>query len=80
MNDKEKIKLLEEDIEFLVARADHAGACHFTTDRDTGLSSNSIVNIAYGMQGAKQKLPAHRKTPEVIAAMERIRALLFRRR
>jgi len=36
------------DITFLLERANKAGCCSFREDRDCGLSSNSIVMIAYG--------------------------------
>jgi hypothetical protein len=38
----------QEDIDFLLERAMHAGKCSFSKDRDFGASSNSIVEIAYG--------------------------------
>jgi len=46
------------DIKFLLDRARKAGSCFFTDDRDTGTSSNSIVDIAYGIiKLEKQKYP-----------------------
>lgn len=36
------------DVDFLVARSGHAGSCSFSDGRETGMSSNSIVAIAYG--------------------------------
>jgi hypothetical protein len=39
---------LEEDIKYLLARAGQAGSCHFSDEgRDVGMSSNSLVSIAY---------------------------------
>lgn len=49
----------EKDIEFLLKRAMQAGRCDFEDTRDTGLSSNSIVGIAYGIIKLQdQKLPS----------------------
>jgi hypothetical protein len=42
-----------EDIQFLVDRASQAGTCSFREDRDCGASSNSIVEIAYGVTPLK---------------------------
>lgn len=39
---------LKADIAFLSDRASRTGSCSFSQDRDTGISSNSIVAIAYG--------------------------------
>ena len=48
----------EADIRFLAKRAMQAGRCSLDSDRDTGVSSNSIVGIAYGLIRLKaQKLP-----------------------
>jgi len=44
------------DIEFLVNRTMKAGTCNFTGERDTGMSSNSIVAIAYGMRKLKDQI------------------------
>ena len=38
---------LKADLLFLSNRAESAGRCRFSSDRDTGMSSNSIVSIAY---------------------------------
>jgi len=38
---------LRKDIEFLLNRANNAGMCSFSLNRDFGISSNSIVEIAY---------------------------------
>lgn len=40
---------LKIDIEYLVNRQIKSNGLHFTDDRETGLSSNSIVAIAYGV-------------------------------
>lgn len=49
----------EIDIRFLVRRCEKAGSCSFSEVRDTGLSSNSIVSIAYGCLALRdQCLPA----------------------
>ena len=48
----------EQDLKFLVERQMKAGSISFTGDRDTGLSSNSIVAIAYGFETLeRQKFP-----------------------
>lgn len=53
-----KDKESREDPDFLFNRAMSAGCCSFQADRDTGTSSNSIVEIAYGYANIKdQKLP-----------------------
>jgi hypothetical protein len=52
---------MQMDIGFLLRRAMKAGTCSFTSDRDTGLSSNSIVAIAYGLIPlSQQTLPMDR--------------------
>ena len=49
----------QEDINFLLNRSLKAGCCSFSSDRDTGISSNSIVAIAYGAKPLeKQDLPS----------------------
>lgn len=46
------------DIAFLAERSGWAGHCLFTEDREVGISSNSIVAIAYGLRTlAQQELP-----------------------
>ena len=37
------------DVDFLSKRQANAGIIHFSNERDYGLSSNSIVSIAYGL-------------------------------
>ncbi len=43
------------DIDFLVARNMKAGSLSFSAGRETGISSNSIVAIAYGKQKLNQQ-------------------------
>ena len=46
------------DFDFLLDRAGRCGAIHFTEGRETGISSNSIVGIAYGIVPLeKQEMP-----------------------
>lgn len=48
-----------EDIAFLVPRASRAGWIEFGAKRDYGMSSNSIVAIAYGVRPLdKQVMPS----------------------
>lgn len=50
---------LHQDIKFLAERQLKAGSFSMRVDRDTGISSNSIVAIAYGLEELKnQKLPS----------------------
>ena len=50
---------LKKDIEFLAERQLKAGAISFMGDRETGLSSNSIVSIAYGLEPLEyQRFPS----------------------
>lgn len=87
----ERRKAVEDDIDFLARRAMHAGCCSFREDRDFGISSNSLVAIAYGLKAPWQqelpvdgsdlaaceravaRLPGHRRTPVVLAALDRAR-------
>lgn len=84
----EKLEGAEADVAFLLARAGHAGSCSFRPGRWTGMSSNAIVNVAFGgKQDALpsdmsdylacvrtvRRLPKHRKTPQVWAALARAR-------
>ncbi|MDD5303086.1 MAG: hypothetical protein PHS14_08240 [Elusimicrobia bacterium] len=82
----------EADIAFLLARARQAGGIYFSEERDVGLSSNSLVAIAYGSaesqtlprdqsdldacEHAFAKLPEHRKTIEARAALARARTAI----
>ena len=53
------IAQLNEDIKFLAERQLKAGSFGLSSDRCTGLSSNSIVAIAYGIISIEdQELPA----------------------
>lgn len=46
------VEQLEADVRFLLARAGGANCCRMAEEgRDTGMSSNSIVSIAYGEIG-----------------------------
>ena len=50
---------LQEDVKFLAERQLKLASASFTQDRDTGVSSNSIVAIAYGVNSIEnQKFPA----------------------
>ena len=73
------------DVDFLLARAMLAGSVSFSNHtRWTGMSSNSIVSVAYGGQQecmpfdrsdyaacvrTVRRLPKHRKTPAVYEAL-----------
>jgi hypothetical protein len=46
----------DQDIEFLVKRAGNASRISFTEERDTGMSSNSIVSIAYGYEQLENQI------------------------
>lgn len=47
------------DIKFLARRSMLAGTCSFTPERECGVSSNSIVAIAYGIEKLKdQNMPS----------------------
>lgn len=79
---------LEADVAFLLLRADAAGSINFTNDRWTGMSSNALVALAYGGKQTAMpsdradyaacvrsyhRLPRHRKTAEVRAALLKAR-------
>lgn len=50
---------LMADREFLLDRSTKAGTCRLSGYRDTGISSNSIVAIAYGIEKLKdQRMPS----------------------
>jgi len=50
---------LQQDIKFLAERQLKAGSVSFMGERETGISSNSIVAIAYGLESLeKQKFPS----------------------
>jgi len=50
------VKETEQDIKFLLKRSMKAGCCNFTAERDTGISSNSIVAIAYGFDDLSEQI------------------------
>jgi hypothetical protein len=80
------------DIAFLLARACQAGGMSFREERDVGLSSNSLVAIAYGStepqilprdqsdldacERAFARLPEHRKGAKATAALYRARVAI----
>ena len=79
---------LNADIKFLLERSSEAGSCDFTNERWTGTSSNALVRFAYGGKhdcmpsdrsdyGAclrtVRRLPRHRRTPQVMAALREAR-------
>jgi len=81
-------KQLEADVAFLLLRARAAGSMSLRNNRWTGLSSNALVEFAYGgVQSAMPsdrgdyaacvrtyvRLPAHRKTAAVRAALRKAR-------
>lgn len=46
------------DFDFLLDRAMRCGSISVTRERETGISSNSIVGIAYGVESLdKQRMP-----------------------
>ena len=78
----------QADTAFLLARAGHAGSCSFAPGRWTGMSSNAIVSVAFGGDQIAlpsdmsdylacvrtfRRLPRHRRTPTVRAALKRAR-------
>lgn len=84
MTDTLTYEQLQADVAFLLMRADCAGSCNFTSDRWTGMSSNALVSVAYGGDQPDLpwdrgdyaacvrtfvRLPQHRRTPEVRAAL-----------
>lgn len=95
MSEIEQLKL---DVKFLLERAQKAGSCSFGSEeegRETGVSSNSIVAIAYGLTTKQElpwdifdlaacrrmwsKLPAHRKTTAAINAMDAAETFVAKR-
>ena len=51
-------KEMLQDIKFLAKRSMFAGSCSFMPEREVGVSSNSIVAIAYGISKLRaQRLP-----------------------
>lgn len=82
------------DIQFLLARSECAGSCSFGSDRWTGLSSNSLVQFAYGGKHdcmpsdrsdyaacvrTVRRLPKHRRTLAVMSALRKAREAYLRR-
>jgi hypothetical protein len=81
------INELRDDIDYLARRAQRAGSFSCSERRDTGMSSNAIVSLAYGVgeQGALPSdrsdyaacvnavrgLPRHRRTPKVMDALRK---------
>lgn len=78
------VEQLQEDIAFLLLRSSEAGSCDFTSARWTGMSSNALVRFAYGGKHdcmpsdrsdfhacvlTVKRLPKHRRTPAVMAAL-----------
>lgn len=68
---------MQEDIEFLAKRAGRAGSFDASEGRDWGISSNSLVSLAYGVgdlqmpadwwdyaacERVMSRLPVHRQT------------------
>lgn len=85
---------MQADIDFLLLRAGSAGSCSFSSDRWTGMSSNSIVSVAYGGEQKNmpfdrsdyaacirtvQRLPRHRRTPAVLTALWKAREFYLSR-
>ena len=85
---------LEMDIRFLARRAGNAGAFICSEDRDWGISSNSLVDVAYGVGKqimpsdwsdyaacvrAVRHLPRHRRTKMILHALRRARRCVERR-
>ncbi|MBA9071786.1 hypothetical protein FHR71_005572 [Methylobacterium sp. RAS18] len=94
MTPEQKIAEMEADIAFLLLRAGSAGSASFSSGRWTGLSSNALVSVAYGgeqhtMPGDRSdyaacvrtyaRLPKHRRTPTVRAALRAAKAALIER-
>lgn len=87
-------KQLEADVAFLVLRAKSAGSISFNDQRWTGQSSNALVDLAYGGEQTAMpsdrgdyaacvltyaRLPAHRKTEAVRAALKAAREAYLER-
>lgn len=79
---------LEADVAFLVLRARCAGSAYFGADRWTGMSSNALVDLAYGGEQTAMpsdrsdyaacvrtyaRLPVHRRTKAVREGLKRAR-------
>ena len=58
MSERMDLRMAKADVAFLLDRVRWAGYCRFTEDREVGISSNSIVAIAYGQKTlAEQEMP-----------------------
>lgn len=77
---------LEDDVQFLACRASAAGSFGWDEERDSGISSNSLVGLAYGIGEQKmpsdrsdyaacvravRKLPRHRRTKNILSALKK---------
>lgn len=77
----DQLDLVLDDRDFLLARASNAGRCNFGGKRWTGLSSNALVEVAFGQRNDRlpsdgsdlaacyrtvQALPSHRVTEQVL--------------
>jgi hypothetical protein len=75
---------LQIDVDYLVRRAKRAGGFYADSNRDWGMSSNSLVNYAYDVGvpvmpsdwhdyaacvRAARNLPRHRRTQRVLTAL-----------
>lgn len=80
---------MQADIDFLVRRQMKCGSISFGSGRDTGISSNSLVAMAYGVGSqampsdwgdysacvrAVRRLPRHRRTPAILTALAAAKA------
>lgn len=86
------VEQLTADVDYLADRASAAGSCGGREPRDVGLSSNAIVALAYqgkpvdclpfdkwdlaACELAIKRMPEHRKTADVLNALERARTAL----
>lgn len=57
MQENEVIARLTSERDFLLARAGHAGKCMFGGKRWTGVSSNALVDIAFGVAPERDSRP-----------------------
>jgi hypothetical protein len=88
---QEEIERMQQDIDFLARRAAQAGSFGCDRKRDTGMSSNSIVGMAYGIGKqimpfdmsdyaacvrAVRKLPKHRRTKDIMEALRKARSAI----
>lgn len=80
---------MQSDIDFLARRQQRAGSVSFSRGRETGISSNSLVSLAYGVgelempsdwgdyaacARAFKRMPRHRRTSEILAALSEQKA------